>query len=76
MSVVSIEKVSIPQKQKPFRDAYRRRPCILPVDRFFEWKAIKGQKGKQPYPVAMKDGSPFGIEGCGRTGKTDFGRMD
>jgi SOS response associated peptidase (SRAP) len=38
-----------------FRDAYRRRRCILPVDGFFEWKAIKGQKAKQPYAIAMKD---------------------
>jgi putative SOS response-associated peptidase YedK len=30
---------------------------------FFEWKAIKGQKAKQPYAIAMKDGSPFGIAG-------------
>ena len=35
----------------------------LPVDGFFEWKAIKGQKAKQPYAIAMKDGSPFGIGG-------------
>ena len=41
-----------------FRDAYRRRRCIVPVDGFFEWKAIKGQKAKQPYAIAMKDGSP------------------
>jgi putative SOS response-associated peptidase YedK len=33
------------------------------VDGFFEWKAIKGQKAKQPYAIAMKDGSPFGIGG-------------
>jgi putative SOS response-associated peptidase YedK len=46
-----------------FRDAYRRRRCILPVDGFFEWKAIKGQKAKQPYAIAMKDGKPFGIGG-------------
>jgi putative SOS response-associated peptidase YedK len=31
------------------------------VDGFFEWKAIKGQKAKQPYAIAMKDGRPFGI---------------
>jgi putative SOS response-associated peptidase YedK len=42
-----------------FRDAYRRRRCIVPVDGFFEWKAIKGQKAKQPYAIAMKDGTPI-----------------
>ena len=46
-----------------FRDAYRLRRCIVPVDGFFEWKAIKGQKAKQPYAIAMKDGAPFGIAG-------------
>jgi putative SOS response-associated peptidase YedK len=46
-----------------FRDAYQRRRCIVPVDGFFEWKAIKGQRAKQPYAIAMKDGSPFGIAG-------------
>ena len=35
----------------------------MPVDGFFEWKAIKGQKAKQPYAIAMKDGYPFGIGG-------------
>jgi putative SOS response-associated peptidase YedK len=46
-----------------FRDAYRRRRCIVPVDGFFEWKAIKGQKAKQPYAIAMKDGAPFRLAG-------------
>jgi putative SOS response-associated peptidase YedK len=46
-----------------FRDAYRKRRCIVPVDGFFEWKAIKGQRAKQPYAIAMKDGSPFGLGG-------------
>ena len=46
-----------------FRDAYRLRRCIVPVDGFFEWKAIKGQKAKQPHAIAMKDGAPFGIGG-------------
>jgi hypothetical protein len=30
---------------------------------FFEWKAIKCQKAKQPYAIAMKDGCPFGLGG-------------
>jgi hypothetical protein len=46
----------------PGRPTQRRR-CIVPVDGFFEWKAIKGQKAKQPFAIAMKDGSPFGIAG-------------
>ena len=46
-----------------FENAYRPRRCIVPVDGFFEWKAIKGQRAKQPYAIAMKDGSPFGIGG-------------
>ena len=46
-----------------FRDAYLRRRCIVPVDGFFEWKAIKGQRTKQPYAIGMKDGGPFGLGG-------------
>ncbi|MGC1353424.1 MAG: SOS response-associated peptidase family protein [Xanthobacteraceae bacterium] len=37
--------------------------CILPVDGFFEWKAIKGQRAKQPYAIGMRDGTPFGLGG-------------
>jgi putative SOS response-associated peptidase YedK len=46
-----------------FREAYARRRCILPVDGFYEWKAIRGAKAKQPFAIAMRDGSPFGIAG-------------
>jgi putative SOS response-associated peptidase YedK len=45
------------------RDAYAQRRCIVPVDGFFEWRAIKGARAKQPYAIAMKDGSPFGLAG-------------
>jgi putative SOS response-associated peptidase YedK len=44
-----------------FRDAYRRRRCILPIDNFFEWRAIKGAKVKQPYAIGMKSGGPFAL---------------
>ena len=45
-----------------FRDAYAKRRCIVPVDGFFEWRAIKGA-AKQPYAIAMKDGSPIQMSG-------------
>ena len=46
-----------------FRAAYAKRRCIVPVESFFEWRAIKGARAKQPYAVAMKDGTPFAIAG-------------
>lgn len=44
-----------------FRDAYKRRRCLLPIDNFFEWKAIKGAKAKQPYAIGMRSGEPFAL---------------
>jgi putative SOS response-associated peptidase YedK len=43
-----------------FRAAYAKRRCIVPIDNFFEWRR-KGPGPKQPYAVAMKDGSPLGL---------------
>lgn len=54
-----------------FRDGYRRRRCILPVDAFYEWKATKGRK--QPYAIAMKDRSPFGVAGIWENWKNPDG---
>jgi putative SOS response-associated peptidase YedK len=50
-------------KLPTFRDAYAQRRCIVPVDGFFEWKAIRGAGRKQPYAITMKDGSPFDLAG-------------
>jgi len=64
-------------KLPTFHEAYRKRRCIVPVDGFFEWKAIKGQKAKQPYAIAMKDGAPFGLAGIlGELERAGVGRMD
>ena len=49
--------VSLPS----FRDAYKRRRCLLPIDNFFEWRAIKGEKAKQPFAIGMKSGEPFAL---------------
>lgn len=44
-----------------FRAAYRARRALMPIDGFFEWKAIIGAKAKQPYAIGMKDGRPFAL---------------
>jgi putative SOS response-associated peptidase YedK len=46
-----------------FRAAYAKRRCIVPVDCFFEWRAVKGARAKQPFAVAMQDRMPFAIGG-------------
>ena len=46
-----------------FRDAYRHRRCLVPIDGFFEWKASKPGMPKQPYAIGMKSGEPFALAG-------------
>lgn len=53
-----------------FRNAYKARRCLVPINGFFEWKDIHGTgKNKQPYAIAMKDGSPFVLAGIWETWK-------
>jgi putative SOS response-associated peptidase YedK len=44
-----------------FRNAYRRRHCLVPADAFYEWKAVAGRK--QPYCIRMVDQTLFGMAG-------------
>jgi putative SOS response-associated peptidase YedK len=48
-----------------FRDAFARgRRCLVPADGFYEWRAGDGPKvPKQPYAVALRDGSPMALAG-------------
>lgn len=45
-------------EKKMFRDAYRRRRCIVPMTSFFQ----KDPKGKR-YAISRRDGEPFGVAG-------------
>lgn len=48
--------------EKPsFRDAFRRRRCLIPADGFYEWKT-EG-KVKQPYFFSLKSGEPLAMGG-------------
>jgi putative SOS response-associated peptidase YedK len=44
-----------------FRDAFRRRRCILPADGFYEWK--RDGRHNQPYYIHRADDQPFGLAG-------------
>ena len=49
------------QEKPAFKNAFRKRRCIVPVDGFYEWKA-SGKK-KVPYRVSMRDQGTFGFAG-------------
>ena len=50
--------------QKPaFREAMKRRRCLVPADGFYEWQAREGSKRKQPHLIRMKDDGPFAFGG-------------
>lgn len=44
-----------------FRDAFRRRRCLVLADGWYEWQVVAG--GKQPWFVHRRDGAPFGMAG-------------
>lgn len=46
-----------------FKSSLAKRRCILPVDGFYEWKAVPGQKRKQPYFIHRPDGEPYAFGG-------------
>ncbi|MBW8268881.1 SOS response-associated peptidase [Caldovatus aquaticus] len=51
--------------EKPaFRDAFRKRRCLVPADAFYEWRQ-EGAPGspKRPYAVARADGAPMAFAG-------------
>lgn len=44
-----------------YRQAFKRRRCLLPVDTFYEWH--RSGNGKIPYAIGMKDDSVFVFAG-------------
>jgi len=60
--------------EKPsFREAFKRRRCIVPADGFYEWQKKGGRK--QPYFFRMKDDRPFGFAGLWERWEGDGGEV-
>jgi putative SOS response-associated peptidase YedK len=53
-------------REKPaFRNAIRRRRCLVPADGYYEWQA--SAQRKRPYFIHHRDGAPLGLAGLAET---------
>lgn len=51
-----------------FREAMKRRRCLVPAEWFYEWQKVDA-KTKQPFAIGMKDGGLFAFAGLWETWK-------
>jgi len=60
--------------EKPsFRDAFKRRRCLIPADGFYEWQAQS--KFKQPYYTSLKSGEPKAMAGLWESWRSPEGEI-
>jgi putative SOS response-associated peptidase YedK len=60
--------------KRTFRDAFRRRRCLVPADGFFEWLA-EGKK-RHPYLFALADGGLFAFAGLWEAWEKEGERLE
>lgn len=48
-----------------FRDAFKKKRCLVLADGFYEWRRTK--EGKVPYRIALKTEAPFAFAGIWST---------
>lgn len=46
-----------------FKADFRKHRCIIPMDGFYEWQTMTGQKAKQPHFIHRVDGEPLAVAG-------------
>lgn len=57
-----------------YREAFRRRRCLVIADGFYEWKRLEASK--QPYFIYMEDRRPFAFAGLWERWKPRTGQLD
>lgn len=45
-----------------FREALRKRRCLVPADAFYEWER-SDPKDRHPFAIALKSGEPYALAG-------------
>ena len=55
---------TVPDKPA-FKNAFRRRRCLIPADGYYEWSQSEARK--RPYFIHPRDGQPFGFAGLAET---------
>jgi putative SOS response-associated peptidase YedK len=53
------------QEKPAFKNAIKRRRCVIPADGYYEWQA--SEKRKRPYFIHRRDGAPIGLAGLAET---------
>ena len=46
-----------------YRDAFRRRRCLIVADGFYEWQSIDRRSPRQPHWVSLRSRKPFAMAG-------------
>jgi putative SOS response-associated peptidase YedK len=60
--------------EKPaYRNAFRRRRCLVPVDGFYEWSGASSPK--QPYHIGLEGGALFAFAGLWEHWRNPAGRV-
>ena len=59
---LALARVETIATSRAFRDALRRRRCLVVVDAFYEWKR-EGKAPSQPYLLRRPDGGPLALAG-------------
>lgn len=62
--------------EKPsFRNAFKKRRCLVPADAFYEWKRMPESKETIPYRIFLKDQPLFSMAGIWETWKNPAGEF-
>ena len=70
--LINARSETVPDKPS-FRNAFKRRRCIIPADGFYEWQKIAN--GKQPLYIHAADKRPFAFAGLWEMWNSPTGDM-